>query len=85
MSCPRPTPRLALPSANSLRTRPTAPIVSADSGFARVSLRRRGPTVTVEEHGGRVEAGTNGGGGEARHRQRAHGARVPQEEEGQQG
>jgi hypothetical protein len=64
-----------------------APIVSADPAFARVSLPRRGPTAMVEEHGGRGEAGTSGGGGEARHPQHAHGARipqggVPQEEEG---
>jgi hypothetical protein len=55
-----------------------------DSGSGSARVASPGSTAAVRGYGGRREAGRSGGGGQAQHRQRVRGARVPQEEEGRQ-
>jgi hypothetical protein len=56
----------------------------SDSGSGSARVASPGSTAAVRGYGGRREAGRSGGGGQAQHRQRVRGARVPQEEEGRQ-
>jgi hypothetical protein len=53
----------------------------SDSGSGSAQVASPGSTAAVRGYGGRREAGRSGGGGQAQHRQRVRGARVPQEEE----